>query len=60
VMATHDHAIVDQTRKRVVEFERGKVVRDEQQGGYVEQTTTGEQELWNGYGTNYGGQARGF
>jgi cell division transport system ATP-binding protein len=60
VMATHDHAIVDQTRKRVVEFERGKLIRDEQRGGYVDQTMTGEQELWNGYGTNYGSQARGF
>ncbi len=34
VMATHDHGIVDQFRKRVVELENGKVVRDEAAGSY--------------------------
>lgn len=34
VMATHDHAIVDQFRKRVVELENGKVVRDQARGVY--------------------------
>ncbi|MDZ5623361.1 cell division ATP-binding protein FtsE [Nocardioides bizhenqiangii] len=34
VMATHDHGIVDQFRKRVVELEQGKVVRDEAAGSY--------------------------
>lgn len=34
VMATHDHAIVDQMRKRVVELDEGKVVRDEERGVY--------------------------
>src|ERR687898_886131 len=34
VMATHDHAIVDQMRKRVIELEAGRVVRDQAQGGY--------------------------
>ncbi|GAA3818034.1 cell division ATP-binding protein FtsE [Nocardioides panacisoli] len=34
VMATHDHGIVDQFRKRVVELETGKVVRDEASGAY--------------------------
>ena len=34
VMATHDHGIVDQFRKRVVELETGKVVRDEAAGAY--------------------------
>lgn len=34
VMATHDHGIVDQFRKRVVELEHGKVVRDEAAGSY--------------------------
>ncbi|NYJ00344.1 cell division transport system ATP-binding protein [Nocardioides thalensis] len=34
VMATHDHGIVDQFRKRVIELEHGKVVRDEAAGAY--------------------------
>jgi cell division transport system ATP-binding protein len=34
VMATHDHAIVDAMRRRVVELERGRVVRDQTKGAY--------------------------
>ena len=34
VMATHDHGIVDQMRKRVIELEAGHVVRDQSQGVY--------------------------
>ena len=34
VMATHDHAIVDSMRRRVVELEGGKVVRDQTRGIY--------------------------
>ena len=34
VMATHDASIVDQMRKRVVELEGGRVVRDQAQGVY--------------------------
>lgn len=34
VMATHDHGIVDQFTKRVIELEHGKVVRDEASGSY--------------------------
>jgi cell division transport system ATP-binding protein len=34
VMATHDHGIVDQMRKRVIELENGRVVRDEAAGAY--------------------------
>jgi len=34
VMATHDHAIVDAMRRRVVALERGRVVRDQSRGGY--------------------------
>ena len=34
LMATHDSGIVDQMRKRVVELEHGRVVRDEAQGVY--------------------------
>ena len=34
VMATHDQAIVDAMRRRVVELEKGKVVRDQARGVY--------------------------
>jgi cell division transport system ATP-binding protein len=34
VMATHDAGIVDQMRKRVVELEHGRVVRDQAEGAY--------------------------
>ena len=34
LMATHDSGVVDQMRKRVIELEHGRVVRDEAQGVY--------------------------
>jgi cell division transport system ATP-binding protein len=34
VMATHDHAIVDAMKRRVVALENGKVTRDDETGGY--------------------------
>jgi cell division transport system ATP-binding protein len=34
VMATHDAAIVDQMRKRVIELDRGQLVRDQSRGVY--------------------------
>ena len=34
VMATHDVAIVDQMRKRVIELEQGHLVRDQSRGVY--------------------------
>jgi cell division transport system ATP-binding protein len=34
LMATHDHAIVDSMRRRVVELDLGKVIRDEVRGVY--------------------------
>ncbi|MFP5353070.1 MAG: cell division ATP-binding protein FtsE [Actinomycetota bacterium] len=34
VMATHDHAIVDSMRRRVIELEAGRVVRDQTRGIY--------------------------
>ena len=34
VMATHDHAIVDAMRRRVIALERGRVVRDQSRGAY--------------------------
>jgi cell division transport system ATP-binding protein len=34
VMATHDSSIVDQMRKRVIELDAGRVIRDQAQGVY--------------------------
>ncbi|GMR01907.1 MAG: cell division ATP-binding protein FtsE [Acidimicrobiia bacterium] len=34
MMATHDHAIVDAMRRRVVQLDRGRVTRDESRGIY--------------------------
>ena len=38
VMATHDHAIVDAMRRRVVQLERGRVVRDQSRGAYEQRS----------------------
>ena len=34
VVATHDHAMVDRMRRRVIELEKGRIIRDELAGGY--------------------------
>ncbi|MCS6777707.1 MAG: cell division ATP-binding protein FtsE [Chloroherpetonaceae bacterium] len=34
IVATHDHTIVDRMQRRVVALERGRLVRDDQQGAY--------------------------
>jgi cell division transport system ATP-binding protein len=34
VMATHDAGIVDQMRKRVIELDKGQVIRDQARGVY--------------------------
>ena len=34
IMATHDAAIVDQMRKRVIELSDGELVRDQSKGVY--------------------------
>jgi cell division transport system ATP-binding protein len=34
LMATHDHAIVDAMRRRVIELDKGIVVRDQERGVY--------------------------
>src|SRR4029078_2921709 len=40
VMATHDQGIVDTMRRRVIELDRGTVVRDQQRGVYGFGTAT--------------------
>jgi len=34
LMATHDAGIVNEMQRRVVEISKGRIVRDEHQGGY--------------------------
>lgn len=34
VMATHDHAMVDEMRKRTIQIDNGRIIRDEQSGRY--------------------------
>lgn len=38
LMATHAKDIVDNMKKRVIEIHNGKIVRDEQKGGYIDET----------------------
>jgi cell division transport system ATP-binding protein len=40
VVATHDHAMVDRMRRRVVELSRGRIVRDEIGGAYAPRDLT--------------------
>jgi len=41
VVATHDHAMVDRMRRRVIELEKGRIIRDEV-GGYQREESTAE------------------
>ena len=40
IVVTHDHAMVDKMRRRVIEMDAGRVVRDVAGGGYHDETTT--------------------
>jgi len=42
LVATHDHAMVDKMRRRVIELTDGRVVRDEAAGLYTRDETTRE------------------
>jgi cell division transport system ATP-binding protein len=39
LVVTHDHAMVDKMRRRVIELYEGRIVRDETGGGYTEEST---------------------
>jgi cell division transport system ATP-binding protein len=45
VVATHDVAMVDRMRRRVIELSEGRVVRDERTGGYTGRTDESTEEL---------------
>ena len=42
LVATHDHAMVDKMRRRVIELSEGRIVRDEAAGLYARDETTRE------------------
>ena len=42
VVATHDHAMVDRMRRRVIELREGRVIRDQADGGYSDDESTVE------------------
>src|SRR5205085_10681613 len=42
LVATHDHAMVDKMRRRVIELAEGRLVRDEAAGLYARDETTRE------------------
>jgi cell division transport system ATP-binding protein len=42
LVASHDHAMVDKMRRRVLELSRGRVIRDEATGLYVQDESTRE------------------
>src|SRR3954469_23617030 len=42
IVATHDRTMVDRMRRRVIQLETGRVVRDEKAAGYAAMETTGE------------------
>ena len=42
LVATHDHAMVDRMRRRVIELEKGRIVRDEATGLYARDENTRE------------------
>jgi cell division transport system ATP-binding protein len=52
VVATHDKAMVDRMRRRVIEVSQGRIVRDEKTGGYsgadLTQSTREFGALWRG------------
>jgi cell division transport system ATP-binding protein len=50
VVATHDHAMVDRMRRRVIELSAGRVVRDERRGGYAMETTREMESLLRAQG----------
>jgi cell division transport system ATP-binding protein len=42
LVATHDHAMVDKMRRRVIELSKGRIVRDEAAGAYTRDESTRE------------------
>jgi cell division transport system ATP-binding protein len=39
VVATHDREMVDKMRRRVIELSEGRIIRDQQVGGYTDEST---------------------
>ncbi len=45
IICTHDKTMVDRLKKRVIEIEAGKIVRDEKESGYSESLSTDVKEI---------------
>jgi cell division transport system ATP-binding protein len=45
VVATHDRDMVNRMRRRVLQLDAGRLVRDERRGGYDQVTDVEEQEV---------------
>lgn len=45
IICTHDKTMVDRLKKRVIEIEAGKIVRDEKESGYSETLSTDVKEI---------------
>lgn len=45
IICTHDKTMVDRMKKRVIEIESGKIVRDEKESGYSESLSTDTKKL---------------
>ena len=50
VVCTHDHQLVDRMRRRVIELQKGRVIRDVAAGGYSEESTQEFGALMRGEG----------
>jgi cell division transport system ATP-binding protein len=46
LLATHDSTMVNSVRNRVLEFNNGRLVRDEQQGGYTKYADPKDTYVW--------------
>jgi cell division transport system ATP-binding protein len=42
IVATHDHSMVDKMRRRVIELQEGRIIRDEVSGLYRPDESTSE------------------
>lgn len=47
IICTHDHTMVDRMKKRVIEVEAGKIIRDERESGYSETAETEARNMAN-------------
>ena len=68
IICTHDKTMVDRLKKRVIEIEEGKIVRDEKESGYSEslssdvkaiESSKSRTSLYSGDAVNFGDEGDG-